>query len=184
MLMNYAQAFTILSADLEKARAQILILAVEGNLGKIDASLPKMAEFRGNISTLAATCQQVPQLDRMLGPIGRLMAAIDTGIDASTFHHQVDFIQAQLFDELNRMKLYHVRDELAAIYDHPQPFGQAVFDAFPSAILDTQNAGKCLALGQPTACMFHLMRVMEHGLTAYAAKLGINYLPSWEAFFS
>lgn len=182
MLANYAQAFAILAADLEKARAQILIAAAELHVTKISPELGRFNEFRDNLLKLIATCQQVPQLDRMMGPLGRLLANLDSGMDASHFHYHVDFIQLQLFDELNRLKLYHVEDRYVDLYENPQPFGDQVFTAFPSAVLDSQKAAQCLALGQPTAAMFHLMRVVEHGLTAYGEKLGIGYAPSWEAY--
>jgi hypothetical protein len=181
MLLNYAQAFTILAADLERIRAQVLIIANDCNTSVLNLASPKMRDVLEILSKLLATCQQMPQLDRMDGPIGRLLATIEAGTSPSAFNHHVDFMQLQLLDELERLRLYNVTETLAAIYDNPQPFGEDVFEAFPGAVLDSQNAGKCLALGQPTACMFHLMRVLEHGLTAYAEKLGIQYSPSWEA---
>lgn len=33
-----------------------------------------------------------------------------------------------------------------------------------------------------TACVFHMMRVMEVGLKALAKALGIPYAPSWESY--
>jgi len=182
MLLNYAQAFTIIAADLEKLRAQVLIMAAQQNLNLIAVDNPKLLEFVDRVQALLATCQQVPELSRMNGPIGRMLAMLADPVDPNVLHHKLDEMQLQLFDELNLLKLYLVPSWLADLYDNPQPFGEAVFDAFPSAILDSQNAAKCLALGQPTASMFHLMRVMERGLTAYAANLGISYAPSWEAY--
>jgi hypothetical protein len=61
-------------------------------------------------------------------------------------------------------------------------FGEGVEAAFPSAIPDFEEAGKCLALGRGTACVFHLMRVMERGLKALAGGLNIPYAPSWESY--
>lgn len=39
---------------------------------------------------------------------------------------------------------------------------------------DIVEAGNCFALGRYTACVFHLMRVMEKALQKYANKLGIS----------
>src|SRR5258708_19689687 len=60
--------------------------------------------------------------------------------------------------------------------------GEAVTDAFPSAITDIEEAGKCLAFDRNAACIFHLMRVMEVGLKALGQRLDINtaYKPGWE----
>lgn len=45
--------------------------------------------------------------------------------------------------------------------------------AFPSSEYDTKEAGYCLALGRATACVFHSMGVLEHGLKALAAEFSV-----------
>jgi hypothetical protein len=65
-----------------------------------------------------------------------------------------------------------------------QLFGAEVDEALPRAIGDIEEAGKCLAFGRATACIFHLMRVMESGLKSLAAELGIPYAPSWESYIT
>jgi len=65
-------------------------------------------------------------------------------------------------------------------------FGENVTAKFPSAIVDVEEAGKCLALQRSTACVFHLMRVMETGLRILAVTLNEPSLdakrnPSWDA---
>ena len=55
-----------------------------------------------------------------------------------------------------------------------QLFGDDVARAFPSSKGDIDEAGKCLALDRGTACVFHLMRILEIGLQLLAAKLGIS----------
>jgi hypothetical protein len=61
-----------------------------------------------------------------------------------------------------------------------------VADRFQSAAVDIEEAGKCLALSRATACVFHLMRVMEAGLRALAGSLKDPDLdpkrnPTWDA---
>ena len=181
MLLNYAQAFAILAADIEKTRAQLLIGAFQDQNANLDPSSEKMQQLKRRVTDLLATCRQVKQLDRMHMPIGRLISRIETGMDTSELHHSIDSIQLQLFDELDRIHLYHVEDRLVPLYNEPAPFGEAVFNNLSSAGTDAVSAGRCLALGQPTASVFHLMRVMEVGLRALSKSLGIPYAPSWEA---
>ena len=52
-------------------------------------------------------------------------------------------------------------------------FGPAVLTVFPECSKDIAAAGRCLALEEPTACVFHLMRILEHGLRAMAEKVGL-----------
>jgi hypothetical protein len=54
-------------------------------------------------------------------------------------------------------------------------FGQDVASKFQSAAaFEIDEAAKCLALGRPTAAVFHLMRVMEGSVRAVARCLGIS----------
>jgi hypothetical protein len=45
--------------------------------------------------------------------------------------------------------------------------------AFPSAEYEIKEASKCLALRRNTACVFHCMRVLEHGLCALAGQFDV-----------
>lgn len=60
-------------------------------------------------------------------------------------------------------------------------FGDDVMEAFPEICFDVDEAGKCYSLRRPTACVFHLMRVMECGLQAIGKQLGMDDpKPNWE----
>ena len=53
------------------------------------------------------------------------------------------------------------------------PFGDKVAVAFEEATIDIQAASRCLALDEGTACVFHSMRVLEHGLRWLADAVGL-----------
>lgn len=64
------------------------------------------------------------------------------------------------------------------LFENPRPFDSenvSVNDRFPVAVYDIQEAANCRALARPTACVFHLMRVLEVGLNALATDLGIPW---------
>jgi hypothetical protein len=52
--------------------------------------------------------------------------------------------------------------------------------------VEIEEAGKCLALDRSTACVFHLMRVLEIGLQAFGANLGILDSPdkNWQVILN
>jgi hypothetical protein len=52
-------------------------------------------------------------------------------------------------------------------------FGDEVDTEFPEAASDIAAAGRCIAVEEWTAAVFHLMRVLEHGLRALAADVGL-----------
>jgi hypothetical protein len=53
-------------------------------------------------------------------------------------------------------------------------FGDKVETAFPSAAYDISESGVCLALARGSACIFHLMRVLEIGLTVLGKQFGVS----------
>ena len=53
------------------------------------------------------------------------------------------------------------------------PFGADIATAFASAAFEIDEAGKCFALNRHTAAVFHLMRVLEIGITAARKSLQI-----------
>jgi hypothetical protein len=58
--------------------------------------------------------------------------------------------------------------------DQPNAFGDAAAKSFPSAAFDIHNAAICVATTQSTAAVFHLMRVLEIGLTALGKEFGVS----------
>jgi hypothetical protein len=61
------------------------------------------------------------------------------------------------------------------------PLGEMVADKFPSTNFDAGNSGHALAVELPTAAVFHLMRVLEIGLTALGKVFGVSLAyTNWE----
>src|SRR3989304_2062984 len=59
----------------------------------------------------------------------------------------------------NRKELYQQKEP---------PFGAIVEERFPDSTRDVAAASRCLALGEWTACVFHLMRALEQTLHVLA----------------
>lgn len=55
-----------------------------------------------------------------------------------------------------------------------KPFGDKVFDTFEGARYDAEHAALCIATGASTAAIFHLMRVVEHGVRSLGKNLGLS----------
>lgn len=61
------------------------------------------------------------------------------------------------------------------VYEQPQPiFGPDTEKAFPDARRDIAAAGRCYALDEWTACVFHSMRALEFGLRWLADRAGLK----------
>jgi hypothetical protein len=72
----------------------------------------------------------------------------------------------------NRLFMF-VPEDQAAYYMNVAHFGDAVA-MFAEALGDMVEASNCYAAGRATACVFHSMRVAEHGLRFLAKELGVD----------
>ena len=82
-------------------------------------------------------------------------------------------------DDTKAISFFVIPSSKIGIYDKKHLFGDEVFSKFPSVNADISEAGKCLALDRGTACVFHLMRVVEVGLDALAKRLRIPPQNNW-----
>lgn len=71
-------------------------------------------------------------------------------------------------DELRGVLFLAIPLSSQAYYETPREQWGVSPDKFSDAIYDIEEASKCIALHRSTACVFHLMRVMEHGLKGIA----------------
>jgi hypothetical protein len=92
-------------------------------------------------------------------------------------HNQVESIERLADKELRGKLFLYIPPERGRFW--PRMNSQHIFRddvgaAFPSATYDEAESGICLALARGSACVFHLMRVLEIGLTVLGAKFGVS----------
>jgi hypothetical protein len=104
------------------------------------------------------------------------------GYGLMTLFEHLKELRNRVTDDAETIQFLRVQPEFVALYENAHLFGERVSNSFPSAIDDIADAGKCLALGQGTATVFHLMRAMEAALKVLGKSLGIPYAPSWESY--
>ncbi len=87
----------------------------------------------------------------------------------------LEFLSKVLTNELGELKVL-VIDAKKIKYFEPKTalFGKPFEERFISSAFELDEAAKCLALGRPTASVFHLMRMMEIAVRAVARCLGIS----------
>ena len=86
-----------------------------------------------------------------------------------------DEVFNRLWDELEQGgHFFYIPIDRAESYDLKEPFGAKVSSKFPKLTEDIEEAHKCYACGRYTACVFHLMRIMEHGVQRLGRKLNIS----------
>lgn len=76
---------------------------------------------------------------------------------------------------------FSLSPDMMALYEPAEPhWGSELRTKFPSGSFEIDEASKCLSLGRSTACVFHLMRMLEICLRAVAKCLALPALgPNW-----
>ena len=92
----------------------------------------------------------------------------------SRFIEFTNELYGRLADELNTNQFFSLEPANALLFGEPDRFGSEVASRFPNAAFDIEESAKCLALGRGTACVFHLMRVLELALYELGMKLGLT----------
>ncbi len=90
------------------------------------------------------------------------------------YENDIAILQDREDHELQDYVFGFIPAEKAGYYQNKELFGNQVHIRFPSAATDIEEAGNCYAHGTYTACVFHLMRALEHPLRALAIKLGVT----------
>lgn len=77
--------------------------------------------------------------------------------------------------EMQTVHFFHLPSRQAAFYRQDDLFGADVSAKFPDVQYDIIEAGNCYAFGRSTACVFHLMRVMERGVQTLGGMVNIQF---------
>lgn len=90
-------------------------------------------------------------------------------------------VRQAIMDDLSQHLFFSIGETNRELYEQSEPpFGKAVADKFPDASKDIECACRCVALHEWTASMFHLMRVLEHGLRFMATRFAVPFATdSW-----
>ena len=117
-----------------------------------------------------------PELDRLeqlIWPPYPWMPSTGGAMIATAITHLLSHLQ----DELKAQHFFHVAEQDVRFYGRKALFGEVIAKRFKEAACDIEQAGNCLALGQPTACVFHLMRAMEVAVRQLSKRLKVTITP-------
>lgn len=129
--------------------------------------------MRVHWTALNVLCTRVP-----LTSVNAQMQRINMKLKCSHTHLELVTLFAglkdRLEDELQEQKFFYVAANNLDFYECLDSFGEDVVKKFASARDDIESSGRCLALGQPTASVFHMMRAMEVAVRLLGEELGVT----------
>jgi hypothetical protein len=114
----------------------------------------------------------LPELDRLTNTIIPIFPGAPV-CDNVGVAEGIKHLISRVKDELGSKSFFRIdQSDVPLFTEHP--FGEVVSVKFGKATEDISEAAKCLALKRGTACVFHLMRVMEIGVQALGKRLKVQ----------
>jgi hypothetical protein len=87
---------------------------------------------------------------------------------------RLEYLKQTVQGELAVRKFLYVPNHEEEFFRKSRLFGNAVYNSFPNARADIENAGTALATRLYTASVFYLMRTAEHGLRELARRMKVR----------
>ena len=91
------------------------------------------------------------------------------------------FALEQFTDHMEAHRIYFSPFGDHTYYACKDAFGHEVSKAFPSSEMEIESGGDCIAVGQWTASVFHLMRALEPPLIVFANECGVDFKSNWNS---
>jgi hypothetical protein len=131
------------------------------------------ADILGNLKRVAI----LSDLNQELGPeLDRFQTAL-RGPNLADIKSRAEHLRNHIYDELENEHYFQVDRFEVRFYDQKEAFGPKVASKFKAAVPDIENAGNCIALQQPDACVFHLMRAMEVAVRKLGRRVNVTITP-------
>jgi hypothetical protein len=88
--------------------------------------------------------------------------------------HELEHLGNTIRIEMAQVTFMHIPADRSKFYDQKELLGADVNSKFHGIQYDITEAGNCYSAGRSTACVFHLMRIMETGVQEFGNKLGVT----------
>jgi hypothetical protein len=141
--------------------------------------------LQDGLPSLAYDCRRI-SLKETAKCVDRLVSRAATGANCNDLKIRFDDLRVLFHSEMESNVFQWIPPHEAEYFTQPKPLmGDAVAANFPSAKYDIEESGKCLALNRDTACVLHLVRVLEVALDVIGDNIGLNpHSPTWNAYLT
>jgi hypothetical protein len=137
---------------------------------------PILAKHIGKeLEGLSGLARKIELDSSLVLEITRLSTECASPIPAIVLRTKLEYIINGLQDNLSTRRFGYLPRDVAGFWNNGEILGEDFLIGFPvEAILESIDAGCCLASGRWTASVFHLMRVAEYGLRRLAKMLRVT----------
>jgi hypothetical protein len=142
---------------------------------KINPVLDMVEDEKGKIIlAIRSQCQEIG-LMVSIRCIDSIVDGLTTGrITVGEYVDSIGQLENIISWEMQDRLFMFIPPDRAAFYAKNDLFGPDVNVKFPDIQFDVIEAGNTYASGRGTACVFHLMRIMEFGVQKFGSVLGVT----------
>lgn len=127
-----------------------------------------------------ALCSSIDIDTSLVSAMTRLRDSLKDGTAdcrPTVMHARIDAIISGIQENLNSRMFMYIPSRDAHYWGNPELFGKDFLAVFPhDAVIEMMEAGNCFAVSRGIACVFHSMRVAEHGLRRLARRVGVKLI--------
>jgi hypothetical protein len=128
--------------------------------------------FRPMLEAIHAQCVKI-DLEVSVGCAQELLEMLRRPLTAGQLQDGLRELENTIRREMEVCSFFYMPSRQTEFYDQKELFGTLVNARFPGIQYDMVEAGNCYSMGRGTACVFHLMRIMEVGVQEFGKKLEI-----------
>jgi hypothetical protein len=145
---------------------------------------PHKAIVRGNFEFIAKQCVKL-SLDKADSRLARISRILERHCTYDEIANEFKVLLEAIEDDIQTERFYHYRKDKGLLVLTISGDRAQTIAAFRSAEKDIQDAVDCYATDHETACVFHLMRVLEHGMKALALALNLTFdIQQWNTIIA
>lgn len=175
MIAHKCQEYYEFSNDLAQLRHDLLRIKDDEEPGEEELGMASQIAERAYL--LLKTLKNVsPSVLAEIKDWAMHYSEIIAGPSAVEIQNTLESIRKYVEAELQLRTFLYIPSPDDQKIRQTRPFGNRVYDAFPSARRDLSNAGTAFAVELYTGCVFHLMRSAEFGLRALALDRRVKTL--------
>jgi hypothetical protein len=152
--------------------------AVKEPGGLVKPELKSIIE--GNFDYVAKQCVKLC-LERAESRIARIRHVLARACTYSELASEFAILLQAIEDDTECERFFHYRKDKGLLAQSFSGDWAPTLSSFNSTKQDIEEAVDCYALEHETACVFHLMRILEHGLKELAAGVNVIFeIQQWQ----
>ena len=143
-----------------------------GNAEKLTDSVA--SSFINQLEKIIEECNAISGLEVSIICAEEMHRWLNANRETKEFGRQVAGLRDTIRRELETKFVFTLTAAQADHYINFRKDWELIYERFPEALIDIEEARKCFALGRYAAAVFHTLQIIEHGLLELGQLIGVS----------